>query len=258
MKIFISWSGKQSGHVALALRDWLPTVIQKLEPWMSAKDIDAGKRWGPEIAGELEATRFGILCLTRSNPTDPWLVFEAGALAKTVSDAQVVPYCIGMEPKDIPNGPLSQFQGKKADHDSTLEILKSINKVMGAGGLPVDRLRQAFEQWWPDLEKRIGSCPEEDSIQVEGPGQGDKIDEILMKVRHLARAENLEKDQETPPDNTLSDESVRYLVCEMWQHCGDVEIVEKMTDMFDVRPEQVVKAMREEKEAQKAQPPPTG
>lgn len=42
MKVFISWSGETSKKVALALKAWLPNVIQALDPWMSDKDIEKG------------------------------------------------------------------------------------------------------------------------------------------------------------------------------------------------------------------------
>jgi len=47
MKVFISWSGQRSAAVADALRYWLPKVIQALEPWMSADDIE--KRYAMAI-----------------------------------------------------------------------------------------------------------------------------------------------------------------------------------------------------------------
>jgi hypothetical protein len=81
MKVFISWSGQKSRDVASALRDWLPLVINSVEPFMSSRDISAGARWQVEIARQLDTTDFGIVCVTRENQASKWLNFEAGALA---------------------------------------------------------------------------------------------------------------------------------------------------------------------------------
>ena len=53
MRVFIIWSGERSGTVAVTLRDWLPDVLQKVQPWISA-DIEAGVRWSSEIAEQLD------------------------------------------------------------------------------------------------------------------------------------------------------------------------------------------------------------
>jgi hypothetical protein len=47
MRVFISWSQERSRIVARALYDWLPAIIQSLEPWMSSADIGAGVQWSP-------------------------------------------------------------------------------------------------------------------------------------------------------------------------------------------------------------------
>lgn len=45
MKVFISWSGTKSHKIGLVFRNWLPSVIQSLETYVSSEDIDKGARW---------------------------------------------------------------------------------------------------------------------------------------------------------------------------------------------------------------------
>src|SRR5262245_27921646 len=130
MKVFISWSGDRSKRAAEALRDWLPNVIQNTQPWMSGEDLDAGTRWGKEIDEELESANFGILCITPENAGSPWINYEAGALAKSVTVGRVVPYLIGMTRiAELPSGPLSRFQAKLAASE-TSDVVTAINKAM--------------------------------------------------------------------------------------------------------------------------------
>jgi hypothetical protein len=45
MKLFISWSGEASHAVAKAFREWIPSVINAVEPWLSDEDIATGAHW---------------------------------------------------------------------------------------------------------------------------------------------------------------------------------------------------------------------
>jgi hypothetical protein len=202
MKVFISWSGERSRHVAVALRQWLPDVIQEVEPWMSQHDIVSGARWSAEIGRHLDSTNFGILCLTPENAHADWLLFEAGALAKKLTDSFVVPYLIAMEPSEIPGGPLSQFQAKRSTKDDTLKLVQDVNAVLGIGALEADRLSRLFERAWPDLETAIKTAPA--TIAAPKPRSiDDVLSEILETVRSLARTKRKTPDPLTyPPSRT--------------------------------------------------------
>jgi hypothetical protein len=65
-------------------------------PWMSDNNIDGGARWNDKIAKALEETDFGIVCVTRENQSSAWLNFEAGAVAKKVGQARVIPLLIDL------------------------------------------------------------------------------------------------------------------------------------------------------------------
>ena len=150
MNIFISWSGEKSRIVAQALKAFLQDVNQRIIAWFSEEDITAGQRWGNELASQLDSTNYGIICVTQESLQSQWLVFEAGALSKSVKVGKVCPYLIDLDRKQL-SGPLSQFQAKEASKEHTWQMLQSINLSMGNDALPEERLKKYFEAFWPGL-----------------------------------------------------------------------------------------------------------
>ena len=197
MEVFISWSGLRSERVAVALRDWLPSVIQSVNPFMSASDIEKGSRWPNELATHLNDAQFGLICLTPENLEAPWLLFEAGALSKSIENSRVVPYLYGVPQAQL-QGPLAQFQASVADKSSTLEILKSINETLEGNALDQARLESAFETWWPQLESMLGKIPEATEEAPPSRSNRDILEEILSLSRRISRqsAPNVEFDEE--------------------------------------------------------------
>jgi hypothetical protein len=206
VKVFISWSGQRSLHVATELREWLPDIVQYVEPWMSHEDIQAGAKWTPEINDQLSQTKFGIICLTPENQHKPWLAFEAGALAKTVDDAYsyVVPYLIDMDKSDV-QGPLAQFQAVPIDEKGTFGLLQSINKVPdNDAALPKERLEKVFKLGWPELKHVFENLPEDDA-PIQKPRESDEIlREVLELVRDISRQVN----RSSPRDRIMADATV--------------------------------------------------
>jgi hypothetical protein len=219
MKIFISWSGNVSKHVAEALAQWLRDVNHSLSTWVSSRDIQVGARWWIDLAVQLRDTRFGVICVTPSNLTAPWLLFEAGALAKTVEglagspssggsrndvdeNSFVCPYLIGgLRAADLPQGPLSQFQSAESTEAGTLALLKSINSVLTRvapeHAYDEERLRRAFDHWWSDLGQKLKDLPDEESNVVRVPTRSPQeiIEETLNLVRGLVRRSEFRDEQ---------------------------------------------------------------
>jgi hypothetical protein len=187
MRVFISWSGDQSRHIAQALRDWLPDVLQAVKPWMSDTDIESGQKWQPELSKQLDECKFGIVCVTPENQAKPWLNFEAGALSKALGSVTFVcPYLYEMEPEGL-TGPLSQFQSRKADKEDTRQLVYNINGRLDENDkLSQAQVEKAFGRWWEELKKNLTNCPSE---QVSSPAIGplDLIPEILENTRALRR-----------------------------------------------------------------------
>jgi TIR domain len=142
MKIFISWSGSLSRSIAEILRDWLPSVLQTVEPYVSSEDIHKGARWSVDVFRELEAANYGILCVTKTNIDAPWLNFEAGALSKSFEKGHVSPFLFDIEPSNV-TGPLLQFQSTVYEKEDVFKLIKSINTATGVP-LEMARVESAF------------------------------------------------------------------------------------------------------------------
>ncbi|MFQ5874194.1 MAG: toll/interleukin-1 receptor domain-containing protein [Dehalococcoidia bacterium] len=186
MRVFISWSGERSGTVARALRDWVPNVIQAVRPWMSDSDIAKGARWSSDIALQLEESRVGVICLTPENLQEPWILFEAGALSKTLEDTFVCPYLYDLQSADI-TGPLAQFQATKPEKEDTRSLIQTINRALREQALPEPNLNTIFDKWWPDLEKSLKAVPRPE--KKPAPQRSDRkiLEEILELVREQKR-----------------------------------------------------------------------
>lgn len=194
MKIFLSWSGEISKKVALAFRDWLPNVIQNVDPYVSSEDIDKGARWSSDLAHELEKTDFGIIFLTSDNLSKPWINFEAGALAKMIDNSKVSSFLLDMKPSEI-HGPLVQFQNTIFNKEDIIKLLKSINNQNGGSGISESRLEVTFNKWWSDLENEligIRDLSNKNNIEIV-TGEKDEEDNelsnsvILEEILELTR-----------------------------------------------------------------------
>lgn len=184
MKVFISWSGDQALAVAETLRDWLPEVLQELEPWISSQDLRKGEMWYSTLMGELTETSQGIICLTPSSLEAPWLYYEAGALSKSVPEkAQIHPFLVGVS-RDLVTGPLSGWNGTVGtDEDEVLKMLKALNQAM-ENPQPDDRVERQFRRTWPELEQKLIRA--QDAEAAPPPRNRDDILlEVLERVRAL-------------------------------------------------------------------------
>lgn len=190
--VFISWSGERARVVAKALDVWLRGILQGVETWCS-DSTDAGKFWGPEITERLNRAKVGIIIVTAENREKPWLLFEAGAIAKAVAggpdDARAIPYLFDLEPKDIAP-PLSLLHAKKADREGTFGVVQSVNRTL-AEPVADDVLRDLFGDVYPRLEAKLA-----DARAIKGDagpkkrGADEVLAEILDTVRRLDRGED--------------------------------------------------------------------
>ncbi|WP_346206002.1 TIR domain-containing protein [Aeromonas salmonicida] len=200
MKIFLSWSGTRSEKVAELLKEWLPCVLQTSDPWVSTKDIDRGAQWFNSIQGQLQETTTGIICLTQDNKEKPWILFEAGALAKGLSDSRVCTLLIDLEPQHV-RPPLGQFNHTQVTQGDIFKLICTLNERL-TKSLNMTTLRQVFNAQWPLFESefnRIVQETQDDKVLPQAPirAQDDILAEILELTRSLnSRVNTLEKNNE--------------------------------------------------------------
>lgn len=186
MDLFISWSGASSKKIAEAIREWIPCVIQAVQPYYTPDDISKGDRWSGEIAKKLESSQLGLIILTPDNLEAPWLMFEAGALSKNIGTSSVCPLLFGVSPADI-KGPLLQFQCSLFSKQDMRKLLETINDKLEGYKLDDKTLSSTFDVWWEKLEEKITSILEDVGKSISSPSKVRPDRDILEEVLRLVR-----------------------------------------------------------------------
>ncbi len=191
MSVFISWSGKdsRSHKVALLLHDWLPKVMQNLKCFVSSQDIEAGAAWMRTLFTQLEQCNVGLICLTQASIKKPWILFEAGAVAKKFEESRVCPLLIDLQQSDV-RDPLAAFICKKATNADMLAVVEMINRSRGENALSKEDLEDSFSNRWPAFEKRFTEIMkerDEDSSDSPAAKATDPLlEELLTLTRQIA------------------------------------------------------------------------
>ena len=153
--------------------------------WLSSQDISKGSRSTLEIAQALAAAKAGIICLTPNNLTEPWILFEAGGVAKTVDKTLACTLLIGLEPSDV-SKPLGEFQHTRLNEKELLQLVQDLNKAAGESARKDTEIDKAFKLCWPELRARLENLPS------DGPTKRPQREpeEMLEELIDLARTTN--------------------------------------------------------------------
>jgi hypothetical protein len=185
LKVFISWSGEQSLQVAQVLYDWLPQVLQTIQPYLSVEDTVKGTYWSAVVKHELAESDFGLICLTSTNLTAPWISFEAGALSNSIDQGYVTPFLFGVAPTEVIQ-PLAQFQVTEASKAvDVLRLVKDLDSACGTMALGEKRVEISFRMWWPHLEAALANIAPPELVGQRS--MQDMVLEVLNSQRALER-----------------------------------------------------------------------
>jgi len=184
MDVFLSWSGHASRHVASVLREWLPSFVHSVKPWMSQEDLRVGAKWAEELSSKLEATEALIICMTPESMESAWVHFEAGAAARTQERIFICPFLFGLSPHDVV-GPLSHFQSCSATKEGTHRLLQELNRHANDNAVDPTVIEKSFAKFWPDFSAALSAVtPGKAPVRSER----DVLNEILDLTRSLAQA----------------------------------------------------------------------
>jgi len=233
MKVFISWSGNRSKAVAEILADWIKCVIQATRPWISTRDIDRGALWFSEINDQLKDTSVGIICLTQENVNRPWILFEAGALAKGLSSNRVCTLLVDLKAADVED-PLAQFNHTLPEKDSMWSLVRTLNSSSCANGLDERILEQIFNTYWGQFEQKFNAALKNHpprTIPMPRPKE-NVLTEILENTRLMNhRIRRLEADSENDsPDRDIRRmplSQTRVMIRDMLSRGVDPDIIAK-------------------------------
>jgi hypothetical protein len=118
------------------------------------------------------------------NLVAPWILYEAGALSKAISDkTRLCTYLLcGLPFQDV-KPPLGMFQATKPEKVDTQKLVHTINKAVSEEPLPVSSLDRTFERMWPDLEEKLKTMPEPEQVVDSTRSVSDMVTEILEILR---------------------------------------------------------------------------
>ncbi|MGW0042267.1 TIR domain-containing protein [Rhodococcus sp. NPDC003348] len=209
LKVFTSWSGEFARDITRVIRNWLPQMLDRVDPWMSDVDIQAGTRALQVIEDKLNESEFGIIVVTTANQHSTWLNFEAGALSKRFEGraSRVVPVLVNFDSFYEIEGPIRQFQGvmltKKptaddggpvakriVNKDGVRELLKAVSDVAGTKWPMVEA---RFEWSWSGFESKVNEVIERAGKQPTPPAVS--VESLMAEL--LDRMTLLETGRET-------------------------------------------------------------
>lgn len=153
MKVFLSWSGNQSKAVAQAFNDWLPTIINAIDPWLSSESLSKGIPWISGIKSALaESNGVGLFFLTSEAISSPWMLFEAGSIS-ALGHERVCTVFVDVLPESL-KPPFSLFQGTKLERDDVEKLVSQLN-FLTPTPLSTKALKASFDRGWRELESDL-------------------------------------------------------------------------------------------------------
>jgi hypothetical protein len=195
LKVFISWAGDRANAIGTGFHEFLPDVVNAVQPFMSGRNIDKGTRWSEVLNSSLQESSCAIVCLTRESMQSIWVAFEAGAISKAAGGtdgarSRIWTYLSGLETKDLQLTPFAEYQATNANEEETFRVVESINRL-SPDPVSAASLKRRFDAvFWPNFSKVLTQVREiSDTSPVAAPATSSSADsEILSEILKTLRS----------------------------------------------------------------------
>jgi hypothetical protein len=159
-------------------------MFERVEPFVSKADVEAGSRGFDDIKGKLDGSSFCIAVVTKETENAPWINFEAGALSKQVANAHVriVPCLVGYESEGDLVGPLKQFQAKMLNKQGIIETLQTLCKAVSINWTDKER---PFERLWDEYDEKFKKAAETGKSKLVARPDKDMLKEVVTLTRDI-------------------------------------------------------------------------
>jgi hypothetical protein len=190
LRIFISWAGDHAETIGKGFRDFLPDVVNAVEPFISGSDIDKGSRWGDVLAGTLQDSSCAIVCLTPESLRSIWVAFETGAVSRAAGGpdaarSRIWTYLNGLDARELQLSPFAEYQATAATEQDTCRLIRSINQL-SPDAVSAETLQRRFDGvFWPQFSKVIETVQRTSPTKIGKESEPDVIPEILRTVRSI-------------------------------------------------------------------------
>ena len=155
---------------------------------MSSTDIPPGRQWYEKLAEQLADCDVGLVCLSPENSTNLWLMFEAGALAKSTRMGSIITIRTNLD-LDLP-APLSMYQAVHIDREGLRSLMKTLAADDNESKLEPTEFETLFNHLWPaieaDLQTKLNALGPNQQIVQSAKSKSDR--ELLEELLILARS----------------------------------------------------------------------
>lgn len=114
----------------------------------------------------------------------PWILFEAGALAKGLSSNRGCTFLVDLQPADLED-PLAQFNHTFPERESVFSLVRTLNSSVGAQALDDRILEQVFSTYWPQFETKFANAISKH--KAEAPAKPRPTEDIMAEILENTR-----------------------------------------------------------------------